>query len=130
MRAVDVAEQIRSMLDDVEVPILHDNAPPIDTTPAYIRARVTFGERYRASAGVSRYRTEGVAEIELYVALTKGDNHSLTLAQQIIDVFTDARVPDLLLRFRVASITGAPEVVDHWFRRTVSIPFLFDEVVA
>jgi hypothetical protein len=118
------------MLDDSSIPVLHDNAPPVDITPAFMRARIQIEGRTRVSAGVARYRTDGTLQIELNVAATKGDGASLDLAQSLIELFTDARVNDLLLKFRVGSVVGAPEIVDHWYRRSIAIPFQFDEVVS
>jgi len=130
-----VAEAIRDRFEtEVATPnsltVHHDNAPPVALKQAWYRLRVEFSNAMLVGTGGSarRFRTSGVARVELYAPLTQGDGALLGVADDITTAFRHVTLGTPDVHFHIPRMVGASTRTDAWFQRTLEIPFYFDEV--
>lgn len=130
-----VAEAIRDRFtDQVATPnsltVHHDNAPPTGLKASWYRLRIEPQSTTLVGTGGSarRFRTEGVARVELFAPLTQGDGALLDVADDISAAFRGVQVASPDLHFRAPRLVGQATRTDAWFQRTMEIPFWFDEV--
>lgn len=137
MGFASVAAAIRERFEDqVGTPnslvVHYDNGPPQDRQQTWYR--LTIGQQApelaETGGATRRYRTQGVARIELHAPATKGDGAMLTIADAITTAFRNVSLASPDLHFLAPRLTGLPTRVDAWFQRVIEIPFWADEVGA
>ena len=130
----DVAEAIRDRFtDQVATPnsltVHHDNAPPTALKESWYRLRIELGTAAMVATGsAKRWRVQGLARVDLYAPLTKGDGALLEVADDIVTAFRNVRLASPDLHFYAPRMVGNSGRSDAWFTRTMEIPFWYDEV--
>lgn len=135
MSFADVAEALRDRFSTLvatpnSLVVVHDNAPPQALKESWYRFRVEFSGSVIAATGgpTRRFRTTGVARVELYAPLTKGDGSILGVADDIVTAFRHVVLASPDIHIQTPRLVGPAVRSDAWFQRVVEIPFWFDEV--
>lgn len=137
MGFAEAAAAIRQRFDTLvgtpnDLVVHHDNGPTPGVRSSWYRMRFECRDTVQVSTGGAsrRFRTEGVARVEMHVPAESGDGALLEIADAITTAFRRAAIADPDIQFRAPSLIGAATRVEAWFRREVEIPFRFDEVGA
>lgn len=111
------------------LPVVHDNAPEPNIAANWCRFSIRVDSTQQVSMGERRFRMRGAATAILFGPIVKGDASVTTLGEDVIAAFRGVQIASPYIAFSPApSFTGTADRDESWIRRTVTIPFRFDEV--
>ena len=114
------------------LPTQYDNAeftkpnPQDPTTPVWAAFSIRLGDAVRADIGSTasrRFRVVGVAYVQLFGPVDKGQENILTIADRVVAAFRDVVASSITYRTPSVSIPGRD---GGWWQVTVACPFQAD----